>query len=70
MSGEEQGQKKSACPHPEAVGTRWGDPISEERQAELLSYLNRWVGGTIRIRRTQMRTWGPLKRSPARQECD
>src|SRR5262249_15838649 len=30
---ERQGQ--SACPHPEAVGKRWGDPISEERQAEL-----------------------------------
>jgi hypothetical protein len=26
---------KSACPHPEAVGMRWGDPISEERQAGL-----------------------------------
>ncbi len=25
----------SACPHPEAVGRRWGDPISAERQAEL-----------------------------------
>ncbi len=26
---------KSPCPHPEAVGTRWGDPIGEERQADL-----------------------------------
>ncbi len=25
----------SACPHPEAIGKRWGDPISKERQAEL-----------------------------------
>jgi uncharacterized protein YjbI with pentapeptide repeats len=30
-----QATQKSACPHPEAVGKRWGDPISEERQAEL-----------------------------------
>jgi uncharacterized protein YjbI with pentapeptide repeats len=35
-------QATSACPHPEAVGTRWGDPISEERQAELQGYLDRW----------------------------
>lgn len=26
-------QTTSACPHPEAVGKRWGDPISAERQA-------------------------------------
>lgn len=32
---EEPGEWKSACPHPEAVGKRWGDPISAERQAEL-----------------------------------
>jgi hypothetical protein len=25
----------SACPHPEAVGKRWGDLISPEQQAEL-----------------------------------
>jgi hypothetical protein len=25
----------SPCPHPEAAGKRWGDPISEERQEEL-----------------------------------
>jgi uncharacterized protein YjbI with pentapeptide repeats len=36
----------SACPHPEAVGTRWGDPISEERQAELKGYLDRWATET------------------------
>jgi uncharacterized protein YjbI with pentapeptide repeats len=35
MSEQQAGEWKSACPHPEAVGTRWGDPISEERQAEL-----------------------------------
>jgi len=36
-------QTTSACPHPEAVGTRWGDPISEERQAELQGDLDLWV---------------------------
>jgi hypothetical protein len=35
-------QTTSACPHPEAVGTRWGDPTSEERKAELQGYLDRW----------------------------
>jgi uncharacterized protein YjbI with pentapeptide repeats len=30
-----------ACPHPEAVGVRWGDPISEERQAELRALADR-----------------------------
>lgn len=30
-----QATQTSACPHPEAVGTRWGDLISEERQAIL-----------------------------------
>jgi pentapeptide repeat protein len=39
-------QTTSACPHPEAVGTRWGDPISEERQAELQGYLDRWAAET------------------------
>jgi hypothetical protein len=39
-------QTASACPHPEAVGKRWGDPISEERQAELRGYLDRWVAET------------------------
>jgi hypothetical protein len=32
----------SDCPHPEAVGTRWGDPISAERQAELQAILDAW----------------------------
>jgi hypothetical protein len=35
-------QTTSACPHPEAVGKRWGDPISEERQAELQGILDDW----------------------------
>jgi Pentapeptide repeats (8 copies) len=36
-------QTTSACPHPEAVGTRWGDPISEERKTKLQGYLDRWA---------------------------
>src|SRR5215813_12458661 len=40
MSDERQGQRQSVCPHPEAVGTRWGDPISEERQRELQGFLD------------------------------
>jgi hypothetical protein len=39
-------QTTSACPHPEAVGKRWGDPISAERQAELQGYLDRWEAET------------------------
>ncbi len=39
-------QTASACPHPEAVGTRWGDPIIEKRQAELQGYLDRWAAET------------------------
>lgn len=33
---ERQAQHWAMCPHPEAVGTRWGDPIGVERQAELM----------------------------------
>jgi uncharacterized protein YjbI with pentapeptide repeats len=36
----------SVCSHPEAVGTRWGDPISQERQAELRGYLDQWQAET------------------------
>jgi hypothetical protein len=39
-------QTVSACLHPEAVDTRWGDPISKERQAELQGYLDRWEAET------------------------
>lgn len=35
-----------AGPHPEAVGKRWGDHISVERQAELQGYLDRWAAET------------------------
>src|SRR5262245_16685140 len=38
-----QTQKPSARPHPEALGKRWGDPISVERQRELQGYLDRWA---------------------------
>jgi hypothetical protein len=41
-----QAPTTSACPHPEAVCTRWGDQISEERQAELQGYLDRWAAET------------------------
>jgi uncharacterized protein YjbI with pentapeptide repeats len=41
-----QATTTSACPHPEAVGERWGDPISEERQRVLLGYLDRWDAET------------------------
>jgi hypothetical protein len=32
----------SACPHPEAIGQRWGDPISAEWQAELQTLGDEW----------------------------
>ena len=38
----EQTQNRHACPHTDAVGTRWGDPITPERQAELQSILDAW----------------------------
>jgi len=41
-----QATTTSACPHPEVVGQRWGDPISEERRAELQRYLDRWASET------------------------
>jgi hypothetical protein len=31
----------SACPHPGTVGTRWGDAMSVERQAELRAFADR-----------------------------
>jgi hypothetical protein len=43
---EQQAATTSPCPHPEAVGTRWGDRISEERQAELKALADKqrqWV---------------------------
>lgn len=39
---QEQAQNQSACPHLEAMGKRWGDPISPKRQAELQSILDAW----------------------------
>lgn len=37
MGEQEQAtdEQVSECPHPKAVGKRWGDPISEGRQSEL-----------------------------------
>src|SRR5262245_32609216 len=43
QSEQRQTQQPSTCPHPEAVGKRWGDLISEERQRELQGYLDRWT---------------------------
>src|SRR5262249_52926995 len=37
------GQKQSAVPPPEAVGTRWGDPLREQRQPEVQGSLDRWA---------------------------
>jgi hypothetical protein len=54
MSEQQTGEWKSPCPHPEAVGTRWGDPISEERQAELKALADtqrEWVGNQAAERR-------------------
>ncbi len=33
----------SACPHPGAVGERWGDQINEFREKELQRYLGDWA---------------------------
>lgn len=38
-----QETRTSACPHPEAVGKRWGDPIDEELQLDLQNYLDQWA---------------------------
>jgi uncharacterized protein YjbI with pentapeptide repeats len=43
---EQKSATEIKCLHPEAVGTRWGDPISEQRQAELQGYLDRWEAET------------------------
>lgn len=37
-----QSTQTSACPHPEAVGVRWGDPISIVRKGELAAMLEAW----------------------------
>jgi len=50
--GDESSEKKSACPHPEAVGKRYGDPIGEERQAELQGTLDAWDAETDHGERT------------------
>lgn len=39
-------EQPHACPHPDAVGKRWCDPIPSERQAELQGYLDRWQAET------------------------
>jgi hypothetical protein len=42
MSGDQPSVQKPACPDPEAVGTRWGDPVSAECQAGLQAILGAW----------------------------
>jgi hypothetical protein len=40
---------RSVCPHPEAIGKRWGDDISDERKKELLRLHDeqvRWLSET------------------------
>jgi hypothetical protein len=56
-------ERVSACPHPEAVGRRWGDPISEERQVELQGYLDRWQAETDHGQRKGPFDSGPGKPS-------
>jgi Pentapeptide repeats (8 copies) len=51
----------SACLHPEAVGTRWGDPISPERQAELQGYLDEWEMKTGHDERKGPFDWNSCK---------
>jgi hypothetical protein len=53
-----QATTASACPHPEAVGKRWGDPISAERQAELQGDLDRWAAETDHGERKGPFDWG------------
>jgi uncharacterized protein YjbI with pentapeptide repeats len=36
----------NSCPHPEAVGKRWGDEITPERQAQLQRILDQWAQET------------------------
>jgi hypothetical protein len=38
-------EKPHLCPHPEAVGTRWGDAISEDRQVDLRAR-SAWAAAT------------------------
>jgi uncharacterized protein YjbI with pentapeptide repeats len=52
MADEQKPAKPHPCPHPEAVGTRWGDPISDERQAELQARLDAWAAETTHGQRS------------------
>src|SRR5258708_18531576 len=55
-----QATRVSACPHPEAVGKRWGDPISEERQKALQGYVDLWQ---LRLEGGELRGRGPFDRN-------
>jgi hypothetical protein len=50
---------KSACAHPEAIGRRWSDPITAERQAALQEYLDLWAAETDHGARTGPFDGGP-----------
>jgi uncharacterized protein YjbI with pentapeptide repeats len=41
--GDVQETRTSACPHPEAVGARWGDLVSEERHRYLIQFVDHWL---------------------------
>jgi Pentapeptide repeats (8 copies) len=56
--GEQTGD---TSPHPEAVGMRWGYPISRERKAELQGYLDQWE-----VKADHGRRWGPFDQSHER----
>jgi hypothetical protein len=60
QAGAQAGRAKSGCLHPEAVGMRWGDPITEERWAELQGYIDAWQAETDHGERTGPfdRAWG------------
>jgi hypothetical protein len=51
------GRAMSGCLHPEALGKRWGDPITEERCAELQDYIDRWQAETDHGERKGLFDW-------------
>jgi len=60
---DDASERKPACPHPKAVGTRWGDPISEERQARLKALADQqreWVANAEAERGDSLFTDAPL----------
>jgi hypothetical protein len=62
---EQQSRRATACLHPDAAGTRWGDPLSVERQAELQGHLDRWETETDHGDRK-----GPFDSGPGQTNSD